>query len=258
MEPKRTKCPFCNSRKRDLKIWEEDGVVRFYCFGGSCGKRGVLKSGTYISTQEKNYKFVLSKDVDYADREETSKFVLNKYFFTPRVNTVFMDKERTLLELPLYFNGAEATQGSVTKLFNSPGLKSVFKSKTTEKVYNDFTARTGIYGVFGHLVVFEDILSSLKFNELRAFANGVTNTYSCATLSCRIPEKKWLDMAEQTSHLILCLDADATQKSMDYARKYKILFNNGITVLPINKDFKDMDNTESGRFFERLKYVVRN
>lgn len=235
-------------------MWEEDGVVRFYCFGGSCGKRGILKDGTYLSTQDKQYTFTTLPDVEYASIEDAAVFVAEKYGFVPRNNTVSLGKDRTLLEFPLYYNGLEAPQGAVVKLFDRTGLKSVFKSDTRNKVYNDFTNRTGIYGVFRHLIAFEDILSSLKFNTLQ----GHANTYSCATLSCSIPEKRLLDMAEQTSHLILCLDADATHKAMMYAKKYKVLFNDGITILPLSKDFKDMNPTEAHQFFERLKYVIRN
>lgn len=235
-------------------MWEEDGVVRFYCFGGSCGKRGILKDGTYFSTQDKQYTFTNIPDVEYASREETAVFVGERYGFVPRNNTVSSDKGRTLMEFPLYYNGLESPQGTVIKLFDQRGLKSVFKSDTRNRVYNDFTNRTGIYGVFRHLIAFEDILSSLKFNPL----HGYIDTYSCATLSCNITEKRMLDMAEQTSHLILCLDADATHKAMIYAKKYKVLFNDGITVLPLSKDFKGMNLIEADQFFERLKYVIRN
>lgn len=254
MNSKRIKCPFCNSKKRDLKVWEEDGIVRFYCFGGSCGKRGILNDGTYLSAADKQYTFTTLPDVGYVSREDTAAFVAERYGFVPRNNTVSLDKGRTLLEFPLYYNGLESSQGAVVKFFDRTGLKSVFKSETRNKVYNDITNRTGIYGVFRHLIAFEDILSSLKFNSLR----GSIEVYSCATLSCNITEKRMLDMAEQTSHLIVCLDADATPKAMMYAKKYKVLFNDGITVLPLSKDFKDMNLAEVQHFFERLKYVIRN
>lgn len=96
-------------------------------------------------------------------------------------------------------------------------------------------------GPINTVVVVEDPISALKASRFYP---------SVALLGSYIDEKMVGEIISQGTNIVLCLDADATQKAYDYAEKFAVYGN--FRTVPLSKDVKNMNDEELKEWSERL------
>jgi hypothetical protein len=245
-------CPFCVEDhenqgrpaewkpKRSMSITREDDSLLYHCFRASC-KRGhgvLFVLDSYCKTRRSN------SDTPEAD----SKFKPRDYpYYTVRATRVnvgpscpLSDQElreqnvgyacdRRTVAYPIY--SLEGRQvGVVDRSYIGRNPKALtYWFNDVPKIHFPLSSRTS-----STCLIVEDIPSAIKANRY------IT---SAALLGTHMTNDVVMHLRNHFDSLIIALDKDATDKAFELMH-HSILFREGISILPLPKDIKDMDDDE--------------
>jgi len=92
-------------------------------------------------------------------------------------------------------------------------------------------------------VLVEDQISAIRLAQ-----EGVD---SISLMGTHLPEESAAYIRQITGSLIICLDKDATLVAYEHRKTYSLMFNR-LTVLPLQRDIKDMTNEELTEWIQKL------
>lgn len=246
-ETTRVLCPRCDggsSREKSLTITLDwDGGLVWNCFRDSCTEKG-RSGGTYIPST-----------TTQSDR------VVKKFEGTTvPLSDVRLDKIHTKWGItnPPYWYWTPDYGGRIAMSVRSPkylhrgwvlrDLRGVAKAKALTYMDKD-EVMLSWYKVQkdAPTVVVEDIPSAVRVSMF-----GVN---AVALLGTIVNMDKADELARYAPRpIVIALDQDATAKAFQIARKYGLVWDH-YRVLPLEKDFKDMTDTEVqnklGQIYER-------
>lgn len=234
-ENKRTTCPACgggSSQERSLSITlGEDGVLKWQCFRAKCD----LGSGANAQVHYDHTKKPLVKVRKKFEGKVTS---LSDYEREWIVKNWGIAEPEHWYHTPEYGGRVAMSVRSPKFLHRGWVLRDIMGNATTKALtyIDDNEEGMSWYKTTPNAptVIVEDIPSAVR-------ASRWVN--SCALLGTGIGLDRALEIAENSSSVIVALDQDATELSFRWAHKYALLWGD-VTVLPLQKDIKDMNEDE--------------
>lgn len=233
-ENKRILCPACGggaSEERSLSITlGEDGTLRWQCFRAKCPMVSGTNAQIHIDrTKEPLVKKRRVFEGKVSDmREEDKAWVLENWgiepehwYYTPEYGGRIAMSVRSPKFLHRGWVLRDISGRARTKALTyiDEGQEGLSWYKTTPNAPT---------------LIVEDIPSALR-------ASSYMNT--CALLGTGIGLNRAIEIAENSSSVIMALDNDAIDLSFRWAKKYSLLWGD-VSVLPLKKDIKDMKEND--------------
>lgn len=226
----RTVCPYCGggrTREKSFVTTTENGVTKYICHRGSCGKSGVSTDPTlqvpvadrYVrpvpETRTPSKKALqVFRDKYYCDDSDLSRL---------RPMACEDDTGHPRWWYPI-FGPHGSTHGGVARSFER-------RPKTISYIEEGYSLGSW-YVVDGAdtVVLVEDQVSAARLGKY------VTTV---ALMGCHLNNTLMLFLAKHTKHLKICLDFDALDKAVKMAEKVAPYFHT-TQVLTLNEDVKNM------------------
>lgn len=245
-------CPFCSEDwqnqkrpvewkpKRSMSVTRQDNAVLYHCFRASC-KRGhgiihILSSDRYRSSNASGfepktftprpyrYRLEPATEWDFAVRPppiSTHDMTMQHVKYSP---------DRDTIAYPIFdFSGKEV--GIVDRSYTGREPKAMtYWFEDVPKVHFPLVQRPT-----RTCVVVEDIPSAIKAAHYMSAAALLGSSISVSVMN---------ELRAHFSRLIIMLDKDATDKAVDIAQVYNIFFEDGVKVIPLERDLKDIGPAE--------------
>lgn len=245
-------CPFCMAtHERKFYITREGGSIRYICLRASCGERGVLTSDgrqdtcVHKESLRTNPILVQTRQTNTLPTRRCLTWLYQAYGTTDRVlleNGLRCCHRTNSLVFPIYHYNTSGVEGYYykqlppeleTEEYKGP-LSNLRGRPTKCMLYWETDNFLGIYipinsSIAETMVVVEDPLSAIKVSQLHP---------TLALLGTNLKEDTAAFLHQNgVRKLIWMLDADATDKSLKFSRKYALMFDS--KIVPMKKDPKD-------------------
>lgn len=247
-------CPSCRggqSRERSMTVHKDVlGGIKWYCFRASCGEKGqaYTRAGKQICED-----LISAPEIRPYIGPTFELSILSREFFLDRYDLINPDimesgqmvdrgSERYILPIrkpdgtirgnisrkpwdgsPLEDNSDRPK--SLT-YWNEPGpLLAWYKPQNQSNEIYELVHE-------GYTLVVEDPLSAMRAAEHLKIT-------TCAILGTNLSQEKVAELQKHTRHLYIALDADATGKAFQLARRWAAAFDS-CKVIVLEQDIKDM------------------
>jgi len=249
----RTVCPLCgggSSKERSLAVTREVDKALYICHRASCGARGVIwyTSARELLSQSTGAPNPAPKKQDVRPMElidlpkDWSTYLQDRYYFEPEELTPYVVRYDLLSQRVAWsvLDKLGTRRGYVLRSYIGADPKSLLV--LTDKINTSWHMNLHNHTPFPHpaagrgvLLVVEDIPSAIRASKyVPTLALNGTNLSDIA-----------LDevLSSNFKHITFALDADASEKAVHMARKYRVMFKS-TKVLMLKQDIKDMKPRE--------------
>lgn len=227
-------CPACRggiNNDHALAVSRRDGRLLWVCYRASCGFKGASTGSVgYTGTTPVNTRGAtgrwISREADSLP-ERVATLLHERYYIGPeQVGKWKLGWHDNRLVLPV-LNVAGEDDGCTMRSFDGAKPKSL--SHTEPEALAWYRNRAS-----DSLVIVEDQLSAIRASK---YVNAV------ALLGTNLNQSRATEIRKaRFSNVMLALDADAFEKAVSYARKYRSYLP--LTLLRLDKDIKDMKDEE--------------
>lgn len=244
-------CPWCGVDKSFSVTHTWLGDIAFMCHRASCGQAGYIKErGVRGPAQTKR---VFTPRVFHLDTQRVEgvweSHLLAAYGVTrPEIDWAGWryspDGDR--LCMPVLSPYSES-RGWVTKRLVPSTAPKSDTFREVDDVWLGWYIRQGAgspdpKGVDDEVIIVEDLISAMVASR---YAKAV------ALLGTHLNDAMLAEILGVSKNVTICLDRDATDKALNYARRYGLFGN--FSVVPLSKDVKDMNKEELKEWNVRIR-----
>lgn len=236
-------CPFCKSKDKSFSMKREKWYVYYMCHRDSCGKRGrcPMTSGHVVEDEpvKKVFPMPSLEVVPYDILQHLRDSYSLDGIHINRLSPAWSAKDKRVWFPIKSPTGVES--GGVLRSYESGVFpKALIRLNEVDRPsiswYKNWTSG------WDRVLVVEDVVSAVK-------ATGAASTV--AILGTHLSPGAILEMTGlNPSHVVLCLDPDATKKALELHKKWSGMFKKMTVAVP-PADLKDMDNIEVIKFVNR-------
>lgn len=246
-------CPKCeggSSRERTLSVSRRDSAILFNCFRASCGfsgrvaVAGAVHRDASTSRPSKGRTKLQTRTVVQLS-QQSKDFLRERYSIDSSDIEAYQwaATEENRLYVPIR-TGEGAEVGYQLRVLPDTAVQYNEPKALTYSEQPDVMAWYPRPGAV-NLIVVEDIFSAVRASK---YDNAV------ALLGTHMNEERakcLADFVGGTGTIYLCLDADAFDKAVKLAIKYKTILPN-LKIKKLKKDLKDLDEVALADFVEEL------
>lgn len=246
-------CPFCgggSSNERSLSLTHaEDGAILFHCYRAHCGASGALGGARRlkrIATPPPVRKDSRVKEnIEYRLRTIPSGFLPPCWGmpdFVLHVAGVLWDEDTQRLALPIW-GPLGQLRGRVLRVPPGSGVMP----KTLTWMYEDVPVLSWWGSPHNEsVIVVEDIPSAMRLAHLNYRAVALNGTH--------LSDDAVEELDSNATNVLWALDPDAVGKAIAWLVRTRMYFNQ-CSVLNIDKDIKDMTDTEVESWLSNISWL---